>query len=233
MPKTRRFSPPACLTANRSSRIFPFEEKGVFKSLFPAQIPVKNNPQAGTRRQGRRVPVLVMHFGRPVPEMHSHDATGYWCRDSSCVRSVAPLRGAAQLLDGISAATLGVLVPLVIADTTRGSGHFNFAQGVVGVAVGIGASISTTLAGYIADASGSVAAFLFLAGVGAVGLALVLCSHARDARRAVGHLSGDYTALACAPAFSTFTLFVPPKSADGAPARPRLAMTAPPGVLPG
>jgi len=34
------------LTAYRSSRIFPFEEKGVFKSLFPAQIPVKNNPQA-------------------------------------------------------------------------------------------------------------------------------------------------------------------------------------------
>ena len=81
---------------------------------------------------------------------------------------------AAQLLDGISAATLGVLVPLVIADTTRGSGHFNFAQGVVAVAVGIGASISTTLAGYIADASGSVAAFLFLAGISAVGLALVL-----------------------------------------------------------
>src|SRR5205807_1982028 len=34
---------------------------------------------------------------------------------------------AAQLLDGISAATLGVLVPLVIADVMRGSGHFNFA----------------------------------------------------------------------------------------------------------
>ena len=81
---------------------------------------------------------------------------------------------AAQLLDGISAATLGVLVPLVIADITRGSGHFNFAQGAVGVAVGIGASISTTLAGYIVDASGSVVAFLSLAGVGAVGLALVL-----------------------------------------------------------
>ena len=27
--------------------------------------------------------MLVMHFGRPVPEMHSHDATGYWCRDAS------------------------------------------------------------------------------------------------------------------------------------------------------
>ena len=52
---------------------------------------------------------------------------------------------AAQLLDGISAASLGVLVPLIIADVTRGSGHFNFAQGLIGTAVGIGASFSTTL----------------------------------------------------------------------------------------
>jgi len=36
-------------------------------------------------------------FGRPVHEMHSHDATGYCCRDSSRVRSVAPVRGATQL----------------------------------------------------------------------------------------------------------------------------------------
>ena len=49
-----------------------------------------------TREEIWRVAMLVMHFGRPVPEMHSHDATGYWCRDSSCVRSVAPLRGATQ-----------------------------------------------------------------------------------------------------------------------------------------
>lgn len=81
---------------------------------------------------------------------------------------------AAQLLDGVSAATLGVLVPLVIADTTRGSGHFNLAQGTVGVAVGIGASLSTALAGYVADAAGSGVVFLLLAGVGAAGLLLVL-----------------------------------------------------------
>jgi hypothetical protein len=69
---------------------------------------------------------------------------------------------AAQLLDGISAATLGVLVPLVIADTTRGNGHFNFAQGVVGVAVGIGASLSTTMAGTIANSFGTTPVFLVL-----------------------------------------------------------------------
>jgi MFS family permease len=80
---------------------------------------------------------------------------------------------AVQLLDGISAASLGILVPLVIADLMRGSGHFNFAQGVVGAAVGIGASFSTTLAGYVFDHAGAGAAFLLLAGVAAAGLALV------------------------------------------------------------
>lgn len=80
---------------------------------------------------------------------------------------------AAQLLDGISAASLGVLVPLIIADVTRGSGHFNFAQGLIGTAVGIGASFSTTLAGFIADTSGAPITFLLLAGVGVTGLVFV------------------------------------------------------------
>ena len=80
---------------------------------------------------------------------------------------------AAQLLDGISAASLGVLVPLIIADVTRGSGHFNFAQGLIGAAVGIGASFSTTLAGFIVDTSGGAITFLLLACVGVTGLLFV------------------------------------------------------------
>lgn len=79
---------------------------------------------------------------------------------------------AAQLLDGISAATLGVLVPLVIADVMRGSGHFNLAQGSVGAAVGLGASFSTALAGFVADSFGTPATFLFLAGIAVAGLVL-------------------------------------------------------------
>ena len=80
---------------------------------------------------------------------------------------------AAQLLDGISAASLGVLVPLIVSDVTRGSGHFNFAQGLIGAAVGIGASFSTTLAGFIADTSGPAITFLLLACVGVTGLLFV------------------------------------------------------------
>ena len=81
---------------------------------------------------------------------------------------------AVQILDGISAAALAVLVPLVIADVTRGTGHFNLAQGIIGTAVGIGASISTTLAGYAADQFGIAAAFVMLAGLAAAGFFAVL-----------------------------------------------------------
>ena len=78
-----------------------------------------------------------------------------------------------QLLDGVSAAVIGVMLPLVVADTTRGSGRFNFALGVVGSTAGIGAAISTTFAGYISDHLGSRTAFLSLALIAAVGLAAV------------------------------------------------------------
>ncbi|KQW20873.1 ABC transporter permease [Afipia sp. Root123D2] len=78
-----------------------------------------------------------------------------------------------QVLDGISAAALGVLVPLSIADITRDSGRFNLTQGLVGCAMGIGASISTTLAGILSDRFSSSFTFLALGVVAAIGLAAV------------------------------------------------------------
>jgi MFS family permease len=80
---------------------------------------------------------------------------------------------AVQLLDGLTASVLGVMVPLMIADLTRGTGHFNLGQGIVGAATGIGASLSATLAGYTTDHFGSESAFLGLAAVAAVGLTAV------------------------------------------------------------
>ena len=71
------------------------------------------------------------------------------------------------------AAVLGVILPLVVADITRGTGRFNFGLGIVGSAVGIGAALSTTLAGYAMDHFGSSVAFFSLAFIGACGLALV------------------------------------------------------------
>jgi MFS family permease len=70
-----------------------------------------------------------------------------------------------QVLDGISGAVLGVLTPLVIADVTSGTGRFNLAQGFVGTASGIGASLSTTLFGLAAASFGRTAVFLSIASV--------------------------------------------------------------------
>ena len=78
---------------------------------------------------------------------------------------------AAQVLDGITAASLGIMVPLMLADITRGTGRFNLAQGIVGTAMGVGASISPTLSGYLTDYFGSSSAFLGLAAAAAAGLA--------------------------------------------------------------
>ena len=60
------------------------------------------------------------------------------------------------------------MVPLVIVDLTRGTGHFNLGQGIVGTTIGIGASVSTTYAGYLSDHFGSPIAFLGLTGVAMV-----------------------------------------------------------------
>jgi len=79
---------------------------------------------------------------------------------------------AIQLFDGLSAAVLGVLVPLTIADLTRNSGRFNLTQGAVGCAMGIGASISTTLAGYLTDRFSSHTTFVCLAAIATAGLIL-------------------------------------------------------------
>ena len=80
---------------------------------------------------------------------------------------------AVQVFDGITAAVFSVMIPLIVADIAFGSGHFNLAQGIVGTATGIGASLSTVLAGYAADRFGGSVAFLGLAAVAAVGLVMI------------------------------------------------------------
>jgi MFS family permease len=78
---------------------------------------------------------------------------------------------AVQLLDGITAAVFAVLVPLVIADVTRGTGHFNLGQGIVGTTIGIGASMSPTYAGWLSDHYSSKIAFLGLTAIAVAGFA--------------------------------------------------------------
>ena len=75
-----------------------------------------------------------------------------------------------QVLDGLAGASLGVLLPLITADIAGRSGHYNLALGFVGFAMGIGATASTGVAGWIADRAGEPFAFsaLAFAGVAAV-----------------------------------------------------------------
>ena len=79
-----------------------------------------------------------------------------------------------QGLDGLSASVFGVMMPLVIADITEGTGHFNALVGVVGLAISGGAALSTLVAGTVADHFGTSDVFLVLASGGVVSLLLLL-----------------------------------------------------------
>jgi MFS family permease len=76
-----------------------------------------------------------------------------------------------QAFDGIAGACFGVLVPLVTSDIAGRSRHLTLPLGVVGFAIGIGATLGTTLTGSIADHFGQAAAF---ASLGTIGLGATL-----------------------------------------------------------
>lgn len=74
-----------------------------------------------------------------------------------------------QLLDGIGAGIFGTIFPIIVADLMRGTGHFNLAQGAVITAQGIGAALSTSIAGLVVVRFGYSAAFVTLGAIGAAG----------------------------------------------------------------
>jgi len=131
--------------------------------IVPQAIVALTSPTVGAKAQawGRR-PLLLIGFGalaiRGLLFATVHDPF---------------VLVAVQLFDGITASVFAVMVPLTVADVAFGSGHFNLAQGIVGTATGIGASLSTVLAGYISDTFGSGIAFLGLASVAMLGLATI------------------------------------------------------------
>ncbi len=79
-----------------------------------------------------------------------------------------------QMLDGISAAVFGVMLPLIAADVAgRGRrGHYNLTIGFFGLAAGVGATLSTA-AGFAADRFGTSMSFFGLAGAGLLAVLLV------------------------------------------------------------
>ena len=77
-----------------------------------------------------------------------------------------------QTMDGVGAGLFGALFPLIVADLTRGTGHYNVSLGAIATAQGIGASLSNAVAGLIVVQAGYDAAFLTLAAIALAGLAL-------------------------------------------------------------
>jgi MFS family permease len=73
-----------------------------------------------------------------------------------------------QLLDGVSGAVFGVLMPLVASDITRRTGRFNLCMGVLGLAVGAAAALSSLAGGWLAARSMRWA-LVALAGAGGAG----------------------------------------------------------------
>ena len=115
----------------------------------------------GAALAGRRKMLLLGWMALPVRALLFAVLPGAW-----------PLVGG-QTISGISAAVFGVMFPLVAADLTRGTSHFNLCMGALGLAMCLGAGLSTLLAGWIADDIGLRAAFAVLAVVGMAGTLVV------------------------------------------------------------
>jgi MFS family permease len=78
-----------------------------------------------------------------------------------------------QVLDGLSAAAFGVMLPLIAVDVGGDKGRYNLCIGIFGLAAGIGATLSTSIAGFVADRFGNTVSFLGLASAGALAVLLV------------------------------------------------------------
>lgn len=148
---------------------FAASDPGMASLLVPAAIVLPQglvallSPRLGrlAQRWGRR-PVLLIGFAA-VPLRAILFAIG----------GPPELLVAYQALDGLGAATFGVMLPLVVADITRDSGRFNLAYAGLGLAVTGGAALSNVLAGSIACAAGTTAAFLALASAGLLAICAV------------------------------------------------------------
>lgn len=131
--------------------------------IVPQGVAAFLSPRLGrlAQRRGRRA-VLLLGFSA-VPIRATLFAIG----------GPPPLLVLYQAFDGLSAATFGVMLPLVVADLTRRSGRFNLGYAAIGLAVAGGAALSNTLTGQIAGLAGVPVAFGMLAGAGLLAMAAV------------------------------------------------------------
>jgi MFS family permease len=139
--------------------------------IVPQLITMIASPWAGAKAQtlGRRKVLLVGFIALPVRAVLFAFSPGPEAVD------------VIEILDGVSATVLGLMLPLIAADLTQKTGHLNLAIGSFGLAVGLGATFSTMVAGWVADRMGAEMAFLGLALVG--GIATVLLALAMPETR--------------------------------------------------
>ena len=124
--------------------------------IIPQLIVAAFSPLVGrsARRFGRRPLLILACVALPIRAL---------------VFASAPEPGVivlVEVLDGVGAAVFGVMVPLVAADVSRRTGSMNLTIGLIGLSIGIGATLSTFVAGAIADTAGPGPAFVALAAAG-------------------------------------------------------------------
>jgi MFS family permease len=120
--------------------------------LVPQFLVALLSPFAGraAQRWGRQIVLLVGFCALPARAVLLA-----WVTDPIWIVPV-------QMLDGLGGAVFGVITPLVAADLSGGGGRFNLRMGILGLAIGVAATVSNTAAGAIASNLGAQTAFILL-----------------------------------------------------------------------
>jgi len=132
--------------------------------VLPQIIVALASPAAGRMAElrGRRCVLLVGFSALPLRAL-------IFAASSNPILVIA-----VQALDGVGGACFGVMMPLIVSDVAGRTRHFNLSLGVIGFGVGIGGTLSTPAAGWLADHFGLRVAFCALAAVGALAVLLVM-----------------------------------------------------------
>ena len=98
---------------------------------------------------------------------------GYFRFDTPDGSKEVYINGTNNTLDGVANAVFVIVSILVIKDRTEGTGRFNLAAGALATMVGIGAALSNSLGGTLAQHLGYRASFLGLAAVALAAFAML------------------------------------------------------------
>jgi MFS family permease len=127
-------------------------------------VPVALLAARFTQARGYWLVVLIALVALPVRGLVASSVTAAW--------GLAPV----QILDGVGAGVLGVAVPGLVARILSGTGRVNAGLGAVMTLQAVGAALSPTVGGIVAERYGYPAAFLALGAIAVVALGLWLAA---------------------------------------------------------